>query len=421
MPQNTRLLLLTDFYPFEVREPFVKNEIPYLTKAFKHVHVFCSHPDNKNPIYSLAPNESASHIVNSLTLCEKILSFRWIFSKLFREEIYFIRKNYQTPVSVRLIKTMLLTLQMADKYEKLLKEYIEANKLNRDLLVIYSYWTDARAIAAARLKKSMKATAISRAHGWDVYFERQTPAYLPFRKYIHDNLDAVFFVSANGRDYSLQRIKGSTPEKFRISRLGTVFHKRNPESRAEKMIIVSNAGFIPLKRIFLIPGILARLKDVPVHWIHFGWGPMKDEIERYSASRLKDYGNISFEFKGRINNSELMEFYGNNHVDLFLHTSEFEGFPVVIMEALSFGIPVMSTIVGGIGKIVNDENGFPLAKDFKPEQAARLIESYHASSEAEKQKRRDAALRTWQEYFNAEKNYPGFIEGIFDLARLYQE
>ena len=44
-------------------------------------------------------------------------------------------------------------------------------------------------------------------------------------------------------------------------------------------------------------------------------------------------------------------------VDLFLTVSANEGIPVSIMEAQSFGIPVIATDVGGISEIVNNVNG----------------------------------------------------------------
>ena len=48
-----------------------------------------------------------------------------------------------------------------------------------------------------------------------------------------------------------------------------------------------------------------------------------------------------------------------------MNVSESEGIPVSIMEASSFGIPVIATNVGGVGEIVeNGYNGLLLNKDF---------------------------------------------------------
>jgi glycosyltransferase involved in cell wall biosynthesis len=41
--------------------------------------------------------------------------------------------------------------------------------------------------------------------------------------------------------------------------------------------------------------------------------------------------------------------------DVFLMTSEFEGFPIALVEAMAMGRPVVSTDVGGVGEAIGDE------------------------------------------------------------------
>lgn len=51
----------------------------------------------------------------------------------------------------------------------------------------------------------------------------------------------------------------------------------------------------------------------------------------------------------------------NEYVDLFMLPSNYEGLPMVIIEAMSFGKPIIASNVGGIKEIVkNNENGFAL-------------------------------------------------------------
>lgn len=49
----------------------------------------------------------------------------------------------------------------------------------------------------------------------------------------------------------------------------------------------------------------------------------------------------------------------NEFVDLFMLPSNYEGLPIVIIEAMSFGKPVVASNVGGIGEIIiNGKNGY---------------------------------------------------------------
>lgn len=52
------------------------------------------------------------------------------------------------------------------------------------------------------------------------------------------------------------------------------------------------------------------------------------------------------------------------YIDLFMLSSDYEGLPMVILEAMSFGKPIVSSDVGGVSEIVkNDINGFTVEND----------------------------------------------------------
>lgn len=67
-------------------------------------------------------------------------------------------------------------------------------------------------------------------------------------------------------------------------------------------------------------------------------------------------------FLGNIPNAGMY----NSIADLFMLPSNYEGLPMVILEAMSFGKPVVASNVGGISEIVkNDVNGYTVENDPK--------------------------------------------------------
>lgn len=66
-------------------------------------------------------------------------------------------------------------------------------------------------------------------------------------------------------------------------------------------------------------------------------------------------------FKGRIEGQELAEAY--RMADAFILTSRFENQPVVLLEALACGLPVISTNVGGISEVIHEGNGILIVPD----------------------------------------------------------
>ena len=102
-----------------------------------------------------------------------------------------------------------------------------------------------------------------------------------------------------------------------------------------------------------------------IEWLHFGDGILRNELEE---TRLYKTGicqtGITYRFMGHYPNEELLKFYTANKVDLFINTSSTEGMPVSIMEAQSFGIPVIATDTGGVKEVVTEGTGSLLPVDF---------------------------------------------------------
>jgi glycosyltransferase involved in cell wall biosynthesis len=112
---------------------------------------------------------------------------------------------------------------------------------------------------------------------------------------------------------------------------------------------------------------------------------------------------------GAVSNIELMNQYRNNDFHIFINVSESEGVPVSIMEATSFGIPVIATDVGGVNEVVrNGENGFLMDENYTDDALIGYIRKFAEMDEYEYMKFRKNARGLWYENYNAEFNYKEF-------------
>jgi glycosyltransferase involved in cell wall biosynthesis len=112
-----------------------------------------------------------------------------------------------------------------------------------------------------------------------------------------------------------------------------------------------NVGFLgrfsPEKKPELFVEIAKFASDhKDMKFVMAGEGPMLETVLK-KASKLDN-----FEYLGVI--KDISEFFSN--IDCLVISSETEGISLSAMEALSYGIPVLSTNVGGMRELLSDEN-----------------------------------------------------------------
>ena len=103
-------------------------------------------------------------------------------------------------------------------------------------------------------------------------------------------------------------------------------------------------------------------------WILVGEGSRREAL----MSRARDLGlGERILFVGAVSESLLHNLYAR--ADLFAHPTLFEGSSLVTLEAMSHGLPVVASRVGGIpDKVVQGETGFLVSPGDARELAARL-------------------------------------------------
>jgi glycosyltransferase involved in cell wall biosynthesis len=396
------IILFTQSFPFGEGEQFLETEINYLSSKFKKVFIV---PNITTAQLRNLPSNCEVVIINAKFTPTKRLglyilnNFKTIFSILG----YTLLKSTKRKTYLKVLKTHIIQLaceiETAKLYAKELAHYLKQSE------TLYFYWFVNPFIQFAILKSQNKIThrLISRAHGYD--FDEQQGRFPIYREYELKQINEVFTVSKYGLNY-LKNKYPKIPFKVSVSYLGTANVVSNSTSNSNVFHIVSCSAFHPVKRINLIVDIL-RVLDIQVLWTHFGSGEMEQTIHDLAKELPK---NIEVNFKGQVSNQTILSFYQLNSIDLFINTSSLEGIPVSIMEAISFGIPVIACNTCGVPEIVTTNTGFLFPINFEPQAIAAKIKMYANTPLSEKLAFRKSVKQFWEANFNAQFNYTNFIK-----------
>ena len=136
----------------------------------------------------------------------------------------------------------------------------------------------------------------------------------------------------------------------------------------EEIVVGTVANFRQAKRYdLLIEAAQIVVDRLPsVRFVAVGQGPLEDEVRAWhEASGLGD----RFLLTGyRADARRVMSAF-----DLFTLSSEHEGLPVAVMEALALGLPVVATAVGGLPEAVDDGVEGRLVPPLRPDLLADAI------------------------------------------------
>jgi glycosyltransferase involved in cell wall biosynthesis len=126
-----------------------------------------------------------------------------------------------------------------------------------------------------------------------------------------------------------------------------------------------------------------------------GWFYNPNIFRLYEKLNLQTYVH----FVHRLSNSDKLDYF--QAADLFVFPSiGYEAYPYVIMEAMSFGLPVVATPVGGVPDMLEKLQVNLIVKNCQPESLAEKIEYFFKLSEKERGNIGQSHLGYSQERFN---------------------
>lgn len=415
------LIHLTNGFPFDTGENFTEGEIEHLADEFDqvltiptafpsnlgqprpipdNVHVF--EPGGANPLRRLhGPLALARHAVSGLA---PALHSPARLAQ-FPQELAFASRTASVYSHAR------RWLERPD-----IRPLWEGHEIT-----VYATWFHLNAAVGLRLRDDFFRGDVrfmaSRAHSYDLYHFRHPRQHLPARETLLSGYDRVLPVSQHGVEYLLKRYPHHA-DKVRLARLGVVAPTIANRPSQRPFHVFSTSTIIPLKRLHLLVDALKLLADSgrAFHWYHLGAarvGSSEGFAEGVAEYALERLPADSFTFLGSIPNKDVATEYRKRGASVFVNVSEIEGVPVSIMEAMSVGLPVIATDVGGTSDLFAD-GMFDGLLDPNPSSSAvaeALMRLYDLPTE-EFDAWVKAASATWNESWNADHNYRWFAQGL---------
>lgn len=404
--------------------PFMITMVKYAENYYDKIEYVNPELDNDNTSAIISEKVTFRSISRKCTFCLLFGAFTGLFRKEVREDIKKairdkkIKKDFILHLAHEIYPSELLYHQI----HKILK-----TQYKDDCVSVLAAWFDSNAYTVARIKREFPSiTAASFAHAYEVNPERSECIDLSLNEFKHTNLDRVTFISRKVFE-SYKSLMGYSKEEFLkridVCYLGSV-NRDNYTCRygGDTLHLLSCSGLSALKRVDLIMDALETWTEYPIEWTHIGSGDLYEELSDRAQRICAQNPQITIRFLGKLDNQKVHSYYRENPVDIFINVSNSEGLPVSVMEAISYGVPVIATDVGGTSEIViPPHNGFLLRPDLNCADIQNILKKYIEMPIGQKEHMRRKAKEIWAQKFNSDVNLPSYFKKLSFMAEMGSE
>lgn len=391
--RRQRILFITASYPFGRSEEFAELELQKLARSFE-VTVLAS--DCRGQCRSVEVRG-----VN-------VFSWRWSTLRILRSTLIAIfspgvwRDLRRLSRTLRFFPNVRATLRVLSRHSRavyLAPTLFQALSEN-EFSAIYAFWGNSAALSLARFPN--RPPLLVRFHGYDLYRGRNA-GVVPGQAEIVNASDRIFTVSRDGQRY-LQRHYPERAEIVDYVPIGVPRQDDNFEvERKGALRVVSVSYCVSVKRLHIILGAVRICNDrgIDVRWTHIGGGPLLEKLKRDALNAdlihsVRFLGHLAPGWDG------LYDHLSHNDYDLALNVSASEGLPIALQEAMSFGIPIAATRVGGNEELTKMSDGITLEPLIGSESLAAVIATHALQSTEKYRAQRQRAQVTQRRFFNSE-------------------
>lgn len=221
---------------------------------------------------------------------------------------------------------------------------------------LHAQFATQAALIAFLLKLHRKSIRYSFTfHAYDIYFNNR------WFKPLVNHSEHAFSISDYNITYVNEKFRGLPGDRLVVSRLGAFAPGTiNPQKDMNNFTIGFLGRFVEKKGVSYLLDAMALLQQqgVDVDLILAGEGPLSDDYRRQMQKEKLDRVKIIGPVHGKTKDA----FFKSIHAFVMPSVklpNDMDGIPVVLMEAVSYGLPVIGTDVSGMKEIcINNFNGW---------------------------------------------------------------
>jgi len=246
--------------------------------------------------------------------------------------------------------------------------------LNRHYNVIHIYWPLPHIIFGAVGKVFFRIPIVSSFFGVELrWVKTKLPILIPFIKWAIKISDITTAIST----YTARETTELQPADIKIIPFGAAYSPEGKSIKRKKTsppIVLFVGRLVERKGVVYLLRAIKLLKDIPLKLIIVGDGPERKNIEE-EVKKLNLETKV--EIAGKVDDDTLMELYEKASVFVLPacvdKRGDTEGLGVVLIEALTYEVPVIASKVGGILDIVKDGETGLLVPEKDPSALAKAI------------------------------------------------
>lgn len=398
---NLRIGYIVSLFPCW-SETFILNEIIELEKKGADIRIFSVRKDREDFTQDKA----------------KPFLIKTIYAESLKSIAYFIQNIVLKPI----VMSRIFALAIRKRYNGFKEAikyiwciflgcYFAKIAQKQKISHLHAHFATYPAFTALVISRLTKIPFTFTAHAHDIFLSK------PFLKDLSAEAKKIVTISDYNKKYIVDFCKNGVASKIQVIHCGINTSDFMPGSEYrnnKKSVILSIGRITEMKGFRHLVNACGRIdSDIPFECRIIGDGPLRNDLMRLSKD-LK-LGDCVY-FEGILGSEQIKDLL--KQADLFVLPSVWsdkegqEGIPVVLMEAMASGVPVIASRLSGIPELIDDGINGLLAEPENETELSQKITTVLTNREIKEQLSEKAVMKIENE-FNIEKN----VDKLFDIFK----